>query len=65
MCRIIRLFLYTFISIHAVISIEATLGYYVMNKAIHMLDITLVRSPSKWSLHLHKFLESTLCQVDL
>ena len=45
MCRIIRLFLYTFITIHAVISIEATLGYYVMNKAIHMLDIRLVRSP--------------------
>ena len=49
MCRIIRLFLYTFITIHAVISIEATLGYYVMNKAIHMLEIRLVRSPSKFN----------------
>ena len=46
MCRIIRLFLDTFITIHAVISFEATLGYYVMNKAIHMLEIRLVRSPS-------------------
>ena len=46
MCRIIRLFLYTFITIHAVSSIEAIVGYYVMNKAIHMLEIRLVRSPS-------------------
>ena len=47
MCWIIRLFLYTFIIIHAVISIKATLGYcyYVMNKAIDMLEIRLVRSP--------------------
>ena len=46
MCQIIRLFLYTFTTIHAVTSIEATLGYYVMNKAIHTLEIRLVRSPS-------------------
>ena len=46
MCQIIRLFLYTFTTIHAVISIEATLGYYVMDKAIHVLEIGLVRSPS-------------------
>ena len=42
MCQIIRLFT----TIHAVTSIEATLGYYVMNKAIHTLEIRLVRSPS-------------------
>ena len=34
MCRIIRLFLYTFITIHAVISIEAT-QYYYLNETKH------------------------------